>query len=156
LGDPPATLGFWESNVGTLAQARGDLSGARQHMERALELLEPLGSHRPRIISVLSALVSIYHDLGERTRAKALAGRAASLAESVYGADHPEFAETLKSLAQVRSSEGHYQEALDLLSRARAILERAHGARSGPVAAVLNDLAAEYLALGNREKSRSL
>src|SRR5262249_40095542 len=99
LGDPPATLGFWESNVGTLAQARGDLSGARQHMERALELLEPLGSHRPRIISVLSALVSIYHDLGERTRAKAVAERAASLAESVYGADHPEFAETLKSLA---------------------------------------------------------
>lgn len=145
------------SNLGWLAQARGDLAAADSLFQVVLELRRGLypGDH-PRLANSLRSLADIRNRRGDAAGAEPLIREALAMLERIYPEPHPLRANALLGLANVMQSRGDpvaadsaYRASLDVL---RDVLP----GDDERVARVLNDRASLHAGLGDPEQADSL
>jgi len=118
--------------------ARGDLVGARQYRERAIELIERFhGPEHPWLAMTLFYQGDLLYQLGEDEQARSCYERSIAITTKVLGADHQSIADPLTGLARLAERRGDLPEATQLLERALALNERAWGENHESFAGVL-------------------
>ncbi len=129
-------------NLGFMLQAEGDSQGARDHLERALQVrAAAYGPDHPETAVARMNLAGLLLNTGDNTATRREYEAAlASLEESV-GPEHPLVAVALSSLGAVCLEMGDYAEARPHLERAIGILEAAHGPEHAELAYPLYSLA---------------
>jgi tetratricopeptide (TPR) repeat protein/predicted Ser/Thr protein kinase len=144
-GEDPQTAarrGASETNVAAALAALEDMDGAREHYQRALELLRAsLGEGTRYEANVLGLLAMI--DLAEGRRGDAMVSlrRAVAIQRSGELGQHPQAALQLANLAVVLSDEDELEEAEELTAEALAVQRRILGPRSPQVLQSLHNLA---------------
>lgn len=135
LGEPNADFAALLSNRGLVRQDLGDLEGARQDLEQALEISEEiLGPDHPVVARRLAHLGGVLLELGEDAKARALLERALVTLEGASEAWSPDLLIACLHLADALEAEPR---------RARNLLERLLAEHSEPRA-----IAAAHSTLG--------
>jgi tetratricopeptide (TPR) repeat protein len=116
--DARHTEAFVTANLGDLAFEEGDLDGARELLERALELLRPRGDRWATAI-VQRYLAKVLAAQGERPRAYALLSETLPLLRA--WSERTELADTLEILATLAAQDGEVDRVVRLLAAAAAI-----------------------------------
>jgi tetratricopeptide (TPR) repeat protein len=120
------TEAFVTANLGDLAFEEGDLDGARDKLERAIDMLRPRGD-RWAIAIVQRYLAKVLAAQGERGRAYALLSESLSLLRA--WSERTELADTLEILATLAAQDGEVERVVRLLAGAAAI----RGAAGSPL-----------------------
>jgi tetratricopeptide (TPR) repeat protein len=129
------------STLGRVLQDQGDLPGARDKLERALEIDErAYGPDHPRVAVDLNNLGSVLQDQGDLTGARENRERALGMDERVYGPNHPRVATLLNDLGLVLQDQGDLAGAREKLEHALEVDERVYGPDHPIVAIRLNNL----------------
>jgi CHAT domain-containing protein/tetratricopeptide (TPR) repeat protein len=117
---------------------KGDLLAARQHHERALEVLERTeGPGSPRFAWTLNNLGDVHAELGEYDRARECFARCSAITEASSGSEDPT---CVSSLAGLEAETGNFVEAIELARRAVAMTKETAGDESPQVINRLYDL----------------
>lgn len=128
------------NNLASVLSAEGDLSGARTHLERAVEVAEAaLGPDHPDVGTSLNNLGSVLQDLGDLAGAKACYKRALVIAEGAYRPDSA-LAIGLSNLGCLLFDQGELAGARAYLERALALAEAAFGADNADVETIRQNL----------------
>jgi tetratricopeptide (TPR) repeat protein/tRNA A-37 threonylcarbamoyl transferase component Bud32 len=122
-------LGLHEAHrrgaLSALHEAEGEGALAREHVEAALAIEEPLlPDDHPRIASRLDQLGVLARNSGDYDTMIDACSRALAIRESVFGAQHSETMESLVNLGVALQDTGSYARAKQLHERALAITER--------------------------------
>jgi Tfp pilus assembly protein PilF len=142
--------------VGQYQMARAQLTSARELIERALAIQEPLyGPEHPQVAITLSNFGTVQDELGEFESACATQQRALAINEAVYGPEHPDVALTLTNLGIVQRQLGELERAHATQQRAVAIFEAVHGPEHPQVAHTLTNLGIVQCELGELERARA-
>jgi tetratricopeptide (TPR) repeat protein len=144
-------------SLGGVEATVGDFPRAREHFERALEILErALGPDHIDVAFAMRNVASIDLDRGNLAQARTLYDRALAIAEKALGPEHIDLGGYLDGAANVRSSAGDHSAALALRERALAIDDSgARGESSLEAAVTLYNLGDDYAALGRYEEARA-
>ena len=136
--------------VGSALQELGDLSGAAEHLNRALALLQSKGGQdKPELIEVTNLLGSVLEDQGDLRAALALFQKSLDLARKLEL--EPARAETLQHMGSAYRHLGEFDDAIEHLERAISI---AKGLKDDVALSLLyGDLGEVYLELGDPEKA---
>ena len=121
-----------ENTLGLVAKQRGDYPAARDHYNRALEILRAIDRARPEISSTLSNLSVVLVMLGDPAAGRAAAEEAARRDRERFGGDHPSYADALTSLAGRAADVGDFDSALRHGREALAIQIATYGEDSAP------------------------
>lgn len=124
--DARHTEAFVLANLGDLAFEEGDLDGARELLERSIELLKPRGDRWATAV-IQRYLAKVLAAQGERPRAYALVAGTLSLLRAWD--ERTELADTLEILATLAAQEGEAERVVRLLAGAAAI----RGAAGAPL-----------------------
>jgi tetratricopeptide (TPR) repeat protein len=128
-------------NVATILRQQGDLAGAREFYDLALELDEKeFGPEHPLIADNLEQLGRFLKDQGDIAGAKSLFERTLALREKTLGPSHPSLATANHNLALLHRDEGDVSAAQPLFERALTICEEALGPEHPNTAEILDDL----------------
>ncbi|MEZ4416919.1 MAG: serine/threonine-protein kinase [Gemmatimonadota bacterium] len=120
----------------------GDLVGARQDMERALELAETLlHEDNSNLIILRSNLSGVYRLQGEFDLAEEGLRENIAQAERVLGSEHPQVGFNLISLSNVLKEQGQFADAEAAIRRAHDIFVARYGLRAPILGTVYNNLA---------------
>ncbi|MCH9687425.1 MAG: serine/threonine-protein kinase [Deltaproteobacteria bacterium] len=121
-GDDHPSVGFFLHRLGRGRREAGQLSGAREILERSLRLREAaLGPDDRAVASTLLDLASTELALGEASLAATHLERALAIRQRVYGQEHARVAEVLVVLARTYESMSRPQQARDSYARALAL-----------------------------------
>jgi len=150
------------NNLGMVLQDLGDLAGAKENYERALEIDEAaFGSDHPRVArdvnnlgSVLHARGFLLHQRGDLEDAKRHLERALQIDQAVYGKDHPDVAIRLNNLGSVLYALGDLEDAKKHLERALQIDQAIYGPNHPNVATDLDNLGKVLHVLGDLEGAK--
>src|SRR5262249_36521380 len=105
-------VGALLNNVGIYLWSTYALAEAKEHLSRALRLLEAAyGPDHPEVARTLTNLGLVAREQGELAEARRLQERALRLKEAAYGPDHPEVALTLANPGNVAQNQGELDEA---------------------------------------------
>jgi tetratricopeptide (TPR) repeat protein len=112
------------NNLGLVHYRQGDLSGARDYLEQALDINETaFGVNHPEVASTLNNLGQVLHREGDLAGARNLHERALAIKEAAdgFGPDSPSVGETLnylgvvlRDLGELRAARDAHQRALDI------------------------------------------
>lgn len=101
-GIPPDVAGALHSNFAQTLHELGDLKGARDETERAIEIVEKhFEADHPELAISYSNLAAILKDLGDLTGARKQMERAIEIWEKHFEADHPILAISYSNLATI-------------------------------------------------------
>jgi tetratricopeptide (TPR) repeat protein len=137
LGSNHPNTALPTAGLGRLEREAGDLGAARPHLERALELLHPLGDAHPWLLAVSTDLALLELAEGHRTEAQRHAERALRIGDAGQE-DRQELGRALYAAAMV-----HRDTDLDAAGRyARRGLDtlRANGGRPAWILAQLQEI----------------
>ena len=99
LHDQPEVRAELLRSSGSILRVLGSYHDARDQLEEALEIRRRLyGEGHPDVVETMTELAATYIELGENTRAEALARRALEIAEEVLPAGHPDRIKPLNAL----------------------------------------------------------
>ena len=130
------------ANLGSLAQSRGDLVGARAFFERSLRAYEASRpADHPDIANASVTLAGLLYSLGDAEAARPHAERALALRERAFGPAHVRVIEAQNMLAITLFSLGEGDAARGLLGRAVRIGLDSLGAANPVVAVAAANLA---------------
>lgn len=130
------------NNLGSVLGALGELDGARQHLERAVEVAEAaFGPHHADVGTCLNNLGSVLQDQGDLEGARANYERALAIAEATYPPSDPGLATRLSNLACLLRDQGDLPGAHQHLERALAAAEAALGPDHADVGTIRENLA---------------
>ena len=112
------------NNLGLVRYLQGDLPGAHDYLERALDTNETaFGRDHPEVASALNNLGQVLHREGDLAGARGLHERALAIKQAApdFGPDSPSVAETLNylgvvlhDLGELRASRDAHQRALEI------------------------------------------
>ena len=129
LGSGDARVSELWDRVATALQSMGELSRAKELLERALASEEKnLGEEHPSVATRRSNLAGVLKDLGELPRAKELLERALASVEKNLGEEHPSVAIRRFNLGTVARDQGDLARARELFAQTLAAKDRALGA----------------------------
>ncbi|MEE9129188.1 MAG: tetratricopeptide repeat protein [Phycisphaerales bacterium] len=136
-GIPPDDAGVLHSNLAATLKDLGDLQGAREQMERGIEIDEKhFEADHPQLAVRYSNLAMILKDLGDLKGARTQMHRAIVIDQKHLEADHPTLAISYSNLALILKNLGDLQGARKQMERAIAIDQK--------------DLEADHPELANR------
>jgi len=116
------------SQLGALRKRSGDVTGAIEAYERAMEVAMALhGDTHPEVSAAANNLGVAYIEARNFDRAESLHMQALATRERCYGATHPEVAQSMANLAVVYHSTGQYDKAEAFYSGALKIYKRFRG-----------------------------
>lgn len=124
-GAKPLQRAVLDRHVGSAWRSLGDTERAREHLERAVALVEQHGHDDG--LELPNALVSlglVLSDVGESDAAYAAISRALPIYERAYGLDHPALLPALLGLAGSRELSEDVDAAQPYIRRARSIVKR--------------------------------
>lgn len=128
-----------------ILERQGDLSGAREHLERSLEIEREVLHVEvdPEVASLLQELGGVLRAQGDLNAARAYLEQAVSVGQKVVQTDlHPWIAGSLRELGGVLLEQGDLREAQAHLERALAILREVRGTElDRGIAVLLHELA---------------
>jgi tetratricopeptide (TPR) repeat protein len=157
--DGSVRLGEHLHALGGVLLARGDLTGARTHLERSLAIEQKvLGTEdHPDVAASLHALAGVLLAQGELASARTRLERAIAIEQKVHGTeDHPDVAASLHELARVLLAQGDLTGARAHLERSLAIKRMVYGTQDHPeIATSLHELARVLLAQGDLVGARA-
>lgn len=153
IGSEPASLLL--NQVGLYLHRRGDLSGARDVLDRLIVLDERLfGPSHPEVATDLNNLGSVLRVLGDLAGAKRCFERALAIEEAQDAPDRLKIAIRANNLGTVLRSLGDLEGALDQFERALAIDMDAYGPNHLKTAIRLNNLGDVLLEMGDLDGAR--
>lgn len=139
-------------SLGMLLHYMGEFGSAKEHLIRALSILDSSGEgNTPRRASLLQALAMPIRELGEPDLAHDYLKRAVDIAKRAYGREHPETALLMTELATLLNRMGKREEAREMHQEALRIRERVLGADNLETAQSYNNLAILYRNAGEYE-----
>jgi tetratricopeptide (TPR) repeat protein len=128
------------NNLGSVLGALGDLSGAREHLERAVRVAEvAFGPDHMNVGTCLNNLGCVLQDQGDLSGAQASYERALAIAEASYVPD-PGLASRLGNLGCLLWEQGDLSGARRHLERALAVAESALASTPGEVETIRDNL----------------
>ncbi|MCP3964424.1 MAG: tetratricopeptide repeat protein [bacterium] len=144
-------------HMGTALHSAGDLSPARELLERALDShLQNFGKDRPELATSHSNLGWVLKEMGDLPAAREQFEQALTLDVDNFGEDHSEVASSRSNLALVLKARGELEAARELLEQALASnldnLDEDHS----EVASNRSNLAGVLLAQGDLPAAREL
>jgi len=143
-----------EERIGDDLRSSGDISGALQHYERAIQVAKAAYSdNHPKIADLLLRLANVKQDLGDYAAAMALLEQSIVLISEVYGNDSEQIASAFNNLGSIMRDRGDLDGAQMYFERALAIDQKALGPDHPNVAITLNNLAGVLLARGDHESA---
>jgi tetratricopeptide (TPR) repeat protein len=129
------------NQLGVVLQAKGDLDGALQYMQRALKIDETVyGPDHPEVAKNANNIGQILQDKGDLDGALQYAQRALKIDETVYGPNHPLVAIYANNIGQILKAKGDLDGALQYVQRALKIDEEAYGPNHPFVASGANNI----------------
>jgi len=153
MGSEPASLLL--NQVGLYLHRRGDLSGARDVLDRLIVLDERLfGPGHPEVATDLNNLGSVLRVLGDLAGAKRCFERSLAIEEEQDAPDRLKIAIRANNLGTVLRSLGDLERALDQFERALAIDRDAYGPNHLKTAIRLNNLGDVLLEMGDLEGAK--
>ncbi len=142
-------------NTGGVLRDLGDLDGAKENYQRALEIGEAVyGKDHPTAAGHINNLGNVLRDLGDLEGAKEHFERALAIAEEVYGKDHPDVATVVGNLGVVLLILGDLEGAKEHFERALTIREELYGKDHPNVATSVNNLGNVLESLGDLEGAK--
>ncbi|MFG0317033.1 MAG: CHAT domain-containing protein, partial [Planctomycetota bacterium JB042] len=146
------TVARVHDSMGNLLTALHDLAGARDHLERALEIRERIdGPNGSQVATTLSALGVLAGHEEDMEAARAAFRRALAIREELNGPEHPRTATALGNLATTLPPG---PEKIALHRRELAIRERTVGTHHRGTATALSNLALVLKRTGALEEAR--
>jgi serine/threonine-protein kinase len=139
--DEPVLLTHYLQVVGLIHLAKGNYTGARDHLTKALSIQESiLGPEHPALVKTLHNLGYIHAEQNRLDEAYTYYQRALSLAEKVLGPEHFLVGNELVSLGGILVKQGEFDRARPLLTRGLAIEQQELGPSHPFLAGVFSDL----------------
>lgn len=149
-----------EASFGRLAdvlRARGDLVGARQVEERAIELLRRhYGPERAETLYAMDNLAATLEDLGELATAQAMQERLLSTRERINGPHHRDNFSAMYNLAQTLRARGKFKAAQTLQRRVLDGMTQLFGPDHRETLIAIETLAQTHLELGEFKQTEQL
>jgi CHAT domain-containing protein/tetratricopeptide (TPR) repeat protein len=136
------------NTLGNTLAERGEVSRARDELERAVRLGEALADST-QLARSLRNLGRALFMIGDHAATEQAMTRAAAIQERVLGPDHPDLATTCYMASFAASRGGDFLAARRYAERALAIREHVFGPDHGTVAAALGQLGAAIRDLGD-------
>jgi tetratricopeptide (TPR) repeat protein len=141
-GDRPEVLASLEDHYAGVLMQQADFARARDHYQRALELLQRvLPADHPQLASTMNNLGATLVELGELEQGKAALERALASWQRSLGPNHPDVALSLATLGRVFAQSGDLDRAQDYLERSLRIIEATYGRDHVEVSMSLDNLA---------------
>jgi len=128
-----------------IALASGDRASAERALRAAIQTIESVEGAQLELVSVLSQLGALKHDMGSYDEAEEVFRRALNISERVIGPDDVRLVSALTGLGAARIMRGAPEEAEPVITRALAIAEKNLGADHPDLVILLNDLTRLYL-----------
>jgi tetratricopeptide (TPR) repeat protein len=150
IDDSESEVASLLEKVGIYLYQTGDYPGAREYLERSLEVCERAGSDT---LGVTGYLAGVYDSQGDYSKALEWFGRALAGEERLLGRDHPLTLATVNNIALVYKNQGDYTKALELYDRALAGQERSLGRDHPDTLATVNNMAVVYASQGDHVKA---
>jgi tetratricopeptide (TPR) repeat protein len=145
------------TNLGVLAQRRGEHKMAARHYREALEIWRTNGLESSLPASVtLHNLASAERLLGNRPEARKIIERALAGWRAALGPGHPTIAEGLATLALLQQDDRDYTQAEATLQRALDISRDSLGAGHPVVASILNQYAELLKKMKRKDEARKI
>ena len=127
---------------GLVLKDKGDLEGALQYLNRALEIDEKIfGKDHPTVAISVNNIAMVLQDKGDLDGALEYMNRALEIDEKTFGKDHPNVAIRVNNIATVLKDRGNLDGALQYLNRALGIDEKIFGKDHPNVARDVNNIA---------------
>jgi len=139
--------------VGKYLHQRGDYRGAREHLERSLEICETAGSDT---LGVTGFLARVYFRQGNYSKALEWYDRSLAGLEKSLGRDHPNTLTTVYHIALVYETQGHYSKALELYDRALVGQEKSIGRDHSSTLITVGRMGSVYDSQGDNRKALEL
>jgi CHAT domain-containing protein/Tfp pilus assembly protein PilF len=122
---PPYEYANTLLSLGEAQRKRGDLAGARQSFEKALEVAQTgLGTKHPLYASVLGDIGLVHQAAKEYGKAEERFREAIAIVTETHGPNHPDLARYLNYVAALDVETGKYAEAESLYRRGFEINDR--------------------------------
>jgi eukaryotic-like serine/threonine-protein kinase len=135
--------------IGTTYTALGRHEDAREHLERAVELLGGLGSHDPEALAAASDLGALYERLGRYAEAETILREVLEVRVATLGEEHPDSLAAMNRLGDLMWSQGRFDELERLDRRTLEIRRRLFGDEHPDTLKSLNGLAATLFTRGH-------
>lgn len=126
------------------AVGRGDFEAATESWIQALEVLDEVEDHDPRVALTLDRLADTLLKANKQEQAVPVLAYCVEVKEKVLGSDHIELANTLNSLAELYYSLGRYKEGMPLSEKIMTIYAQVFGKEHLGLAMIANYLALIY------------
>jgi tetratricopeptide (TPR) repeat protein/predicted Ser/Thr protein kinase len=124
LGPHHPILAFYLTNLGNVAQVRGDHDGAKDFYERAYQVrVAALGAEHPHTATSMAMLGMSLTDLGAVDRAVELLEGAGRIKAATYGEEATQVQAIRNNLARALSARGDHEEARRLHESALGVFE---------------------------------
>ncbi len=137
------------NNIGTVYKEQGDITGALQQFEKALELLEKTGKDKEGIARICYNICSIYLESGDGITAWKYIKKTKKIIEDIYGEDSSNHIRIYNSMAEVWALRNRQDKEREYLEKAIEIIKKTHMEDSEMAASVYYNMG--HLACRRRE-----
>lgn len=157
--DPPASgllLAKCHALIGMGYRELGNLTEARQHLERAVKVTVDVGdTPSPALVTILHDLAGGFRDLDDNRTAERLLKKAFKGARKLYGLEDPRTNNLLKTRADILWKVGDLEGVRNCLERALEVERRLYGSESPQIIVILKTLTDTLRALHQPRRARS-
>jgi tetratricopeptide (TPR) repeat protein len=130
-----------ESQLGSVLYAKGDVDGAMEYTQRALQINQKVyGPDHPTVSIDANNIGSILMAKGDLDGALEYTQRALKIDENVYGSDHPIVALCANNIGEILKAKGDLDGAMPYVQRALKIDEKVYGPDHPEVAIRANNI----------------
>jgi len=148
LADQPGVEAAVRRTIASTYVSLGRYDDAREHLERAVELLGWPGSHDPETLSAVAELGVLYQRIGLADEAEKLIRTVLEIRIETLSEDHPASLTSLNQLADFLFSQGRIDEVEPLDRKTLEIRRRVLGEEHPDTLRSLNGLAATLFSQG--------
>lgn len=153
LGPKHPDLAFALGNLGYALSKLGNYPSARDHYQRAVDILEVAAPSHPELGRFLDGLGEAYSEMGDIGTARTFYTRSLEIREKAFGKNHPQTAGSLIGLANCDRKERRYASAEALFDRGLALCRLPDGQYPAEAADLLQDYAILLRETGRADKA---
>lgn len=139
------------NNIGTVYREQGDMSGALQQFEKALELSGNIGKDREGNARTHCNICYIYLDNGDGITAWKYIKKAKKIVEDIYGADSYNLIHIYNTMSRVWSVRNRSDKEREYLQRAIELIKKTHMEYSEVAASVYYNMGGLLYKYGDAE-----
>ena len=149
-----ATLGGW---LDLLADAQGDLAGARKIGEQVLDLLRRvLGEEHPDTLTSMNNMAQTLGSQGDLPGARKIQEQVLGVRRRVLGEEHPDTLTSMNNLALTLGAQGDLPGARKIQEQVLDLLRRVVGEEHPNTLAIMSNLARTLWSQGDLEGARKI